>query len=410
MRYRDVNALADISRDAAAVVDFIGQSEYLSSLEAIGRSLRAKGFVTPFDDAMFSLELDLLNLEVLRTRSSGMFQSLPERCHRGVDFLIGLGQTIPVLSVAAKTRLLGRLRKGLKEGLWPLYHELRVAASLSKRGWNIHFHDFEEEGGYDFLATQNGKMFEVEAKTISAFTGWAIKPENLNKLLVEVKQHFVWKDANTIPLVGLKLLSTLLPNRVQLGQLVAAFSEVAQTRGELSLSNARIRFMGIAPNLTPIQLMRASRNHSQMVRKTVLVNPQHPRLVLEIDSERPNQLERKIVRTISETAREQFSRANPGVIWTHIEFISNEDFTNLSSTQNAQVCFLDRIANAALLSEKRTHLGQLVFSGGSFLSKGGSAARSSYARAVYNSPACRFGESFIFPEGRRKPLPERSIA
>src|ERR1017187_4018930 len=121
MRYRDLNGLGEISRDAAVVVDFIGEEVYRRSLETIGHSLTAKGFVTPFDDAMFSLELDLLNLERLRARYSGVFKSLPEGCHRGVDFLIGLGQTIPTLSAEAKTRLLGRLRKGLKKGLWPLY-------------------------------------------------------------------------------------------------------------------------------------------------------------------------------------------------------------------------------------------------------------------------------------------------
>ena len=88
MRYKDLNDLADISRDAAVVVDFIGEEEYLHSLETIGHSLRAKGFVSPFDDATFSLELDLLNLERLRANSSGVFKILPAKCHRGVDFLI----------------------------------------------------------------------------------------------------------------------------------------------------------------------------------------------------------------------------------------------------------------------------------------------------------------------------------
>src|ERR1039458_6017651 len=241
MRYRDLNGLGDISRDAAVVVDFIGEEVYRRSLETIGHSLTAKGFVTRFDDAMFSLELDLLNLERLRARWSGIFQSLPEKCHRGVDFLIGLGQTIPVLSTQAKTRLLGRLKQSLKEGLWPLEHELRIAAVLSKYGWDIYFHDFEEGGGYDFLATQNQNTFEIEAKAISLFTGWPIKPENIDKLLVEVLQHFVWKDENTIPLIGLRLSSSLSPERTQLRQLVAAFSEVARTRRELSLDRKSTR-------------------------------------------------------------------------------------------------------------------------------------------------------------------------
>jgi hypothetical protein len=82
--------------------------------------------------------------------------------------LIGLGQTIPILSTTAKTRLLGRIRKGFDEGLWPLHHELRVAAVLSYHGWDVSFHGLEVEEGYDFIATKNGMTFEVEAKAISA--------------------------------------------------------------------------------------------------------------------------------------------------------------------------------------------------------------------------------------------------
>jgi len=297
--------------------------------------------------------------------------------------------------------LLGRLKKGLKEGLWPLEHELRIAAYLSKSGWDIYFHDFEEGGGYDFLATQNRTTFEIEAKAISAFTGWPIKPENINKLLVEVKQHFVYEDGNTIPLIGLRLTSSLSPDRSQLRRLVAGFSEVALTRGQLSLPDAQIRFIGTIPNLPLNRLQKAAYMHAQMARKIVLTSLTAPRLVLELDSDKPIQLERKIIKTISETAREQFSRLTPGVIWTHINFISDEVFTFLSSTKDGKVCLFDRIANAALLSEKRNHLSQLVFSGGAFLHKTPTIARSTYASAVYNSPICRFGENFIFPGGRK---------
>jgi hypothetical protein len=73
MRYREINNLDDISHDAGVVVDFIGEKEYRQALEKIGTDLNSKGFVTPFDDALFGLELDLLNLERLRTQCSGRF-------------------------------------------------------------------------------------------------------------------------------------------------------------------------------------------------------------------------------------------------------------------------------------------------------------------------------------------------
>ena len=155
MRYRDINDLRDFTRDVASVVDFVGEAEYRLALDELGRSLRAKGGVTPNDDLVFSLELELFNLELLRERCGGSFKSLPSQCHSGVDFLLGLGQTIRVLSESAKTRLLGRVRKGLKEGLWPLQHELRVAANLSNRGYELSFHDLEEDGGYHYCPVRS---------------------------------------------------------------------------------------------------------------------------------------------------------------------------------------------------------------------------------------------------------------
>ena len=199
MRYREVNDLRDFSFDVASVVDFVGEAEYRLALDELGRSLRAKGGITPHDDLAFSLELDLFNLEILRKRYGGSFKSYPRECHNGVDFLLGLGQTIPALSESGKARLLGRLRKGFKEGLWPLQHELRVSANLSRRGYDLYFHDLEEDGGYDFLATHRGSAFEIEAKAVSVFTGWPIKPEDVDKLLVEVKMISSGTTSRALP-------------------------------------------------------------------------------------------------------------------------------------------------------------------------------------------------------------------
>lgn len=117
MRYREINSLDDFSHDARVVVDFIGERQYRQSLGKIGNDLNSKGFVTAFDDALFALELDLLNIELLRVQCSGRFTTLPARCHAGVDFLLGLGQTIPALSEKGKAILLGRIRSGLDQGL-----------------------------------------------------------------------------------------------------------------------------------------------------------------------------------------------------------------------------------------------------------------------------------------------------
>ncbi len=274
---------------------------------------------------------------------------------------------------------------------------------------NLHFHDLEEGGGYGFLVNRSNSKFEVEAKAVSAFTGWPIKPDNLNKLLVEIKQHFIWKDEKTIPVLRAHLSSSLLPERANLKALVDAFSNVAATREDIFLPNAWVKFVGAVSDLTPGQLARASYKHASMVRKIVLVNQTRPKLILELDSERPVQLERTIAKTISETAREQFSLTRPGLIWTHVSFIPLEVFRNLGS-QPAGVPFLDRVANAALLSGKRTHLAQLIFTGGSVLERKDSTVCSSSTAFVYDSPVCKFGKNAIFEGGRVKPSPTSGMA
>ncbi len=403
MRYRDSNNLDDFSHDVRVVVDFIGEREYRRAFETIRRDLNSKGFVTPFDDAFFALELDLLNLEKLRTRCGGTFTSLPEKCHAGVDFLLGLGQTIPVLSEKGKATLLGRIRKGLDEGLWPLRHELAVAANRSKSGYDIQFHDFEEGGGFDFLVSKGAERCEIEAKAISGFTGWPIKPDGLSKLLVEIKQHFDWNDPSKVPFLGLTLNSNLLPDRTELQKLVSGLSSVARTKAGLVTPNAQIHFFGAVPDIAPEKLMAAGRIHARMRRKILLINADRPKLILELESKKRIQLDRKIIQTVNETARKQFSRSRPAIIWTHINFISAEDFLGLGTRRDGRTSLLDSVANGTLTSEKRNHLSQLVFSGGSFLHKTDTTARSSCRLVIYNSPICRFGKNIIFEGGRTHP-------
>jgi hypothetical protein len=125
-------------------------------------------------------------------------------------------------------------------------------------------------------------------------------------------------------------------------------------------------------------------------------------VVFELSSKQPIMLERKIIKLISETAKKQFTKERPAVIWTHVKYVSRDFFTHLSTSQGDRPCLFDRVSNAALFSEKRNHLSQLVYSGGSFLRKAEQGSRTSFDAAVYNSTGCRFGNVFIFPANRKK--------
>jgi hypothetical protein len=401
VRYRKITDANDLSNDAAVVCDFIGEEEYRRSFERLRESLNLKGFVTAFDDAQFGLELQLFNLERMRERSQGRFPYIPAELHEGTDFLIGLAQTIPTLSAAGKAKLLGQLKKGFQEGLWPLQHELRVAASLSNRGCDIQFHDLEDGSGYDFLAEKDGLKFEVEAKAVSAFTGWPIKPEDLNRFAVEVREHFEWEEKG-IPVFRLELSSGLPHDRPHLQTLISTINGVGKTRTRFSSPDVAVQLLEIMPTMSFEQLSRVSYAHARLTGRIVIAPPMLPRVMFELSSKQPVTIERKIVKLISETAKKQFTRERPAVIWTHVKYASLDVFNHLSASKGDRPCLFDRVSNACLLSEKRNHLCQLVYSGGSILRKAKQGSRSSYEAAVYNSSACRFGDVFIFPANRKK--------
>jgi hypothetical protein len=89
MRYRSRSDGAQFSSDAAAFVNLLGQREYLQLLQKLGAGLNPKGYVTEIDDLRFSLELQLLNLELLRIQNEGVLSSMPEAFMRRLTLSSG---------------------------------------------------------------------------------------------------------------------------------------------------------------------------------------------------------------------------------------------------------------------------------------------------------------------------------
>ena len=92
MRYRSRSDAAQFSSDVAAFVNLLGQTEYLQRLRTLGDGLNRKGYVTEIDDLRYSLELQLLNLELLRIQEKGAFSGVPGHLHEAADFVLGLAR------------------------------------------------------------------------------------------------------------------------------------------------------------------------------------------------------------------------------------------------------------------------------------------------------------------------------
>ena len=88
------------------------------------------------------------------------------------------------LSNPGKKRLKGMLRDAAKQdtGLGPVAYEMKIAAHLMSRGFNVQFRDLEGEKGCDFLATKKDAMAEVECKYMSGDIGRKIHRKRLYQL------------------------------------------------------------------------------------------------------------------------------------------------------------------------------------------------------------------------------------
>ena len=81
----------------------------------LGQGLNNKGYVTPLDDTIFALELQLLNLMHYRDKKTRLIASFPKMSMRLEHFIVGIGQSIPHLSARARNKLRGQIIGGIKQ-------------------------------------------------------------------------------------------------------------------------------------------------------------------------------------------------------------------------------------------------------------------------------------------------------
>jgi len=324
--------------------------------------------------------------------------------HEAVDFILGVGQTILYL-------LRGQIIGGLKtNGLRALQHEFRAAARLSNLGYDITFFDLEGYGNFDLLAVRDGLEYELEAKSVPIFSGRSISPEKAERFFDEARKGFGgWTDATRIPVLDVILNSGLPTNRQQILSILERCNYCARTQSDQSVdANSYVRFVGTIPDAPHEQLAVAARQDWIKNGVIAFVPTRSPKVIIRLRSEKKDKFIRNILSTISESCKTQLSTVRPSAIWVHIEFISTESFRALldSVTGSSQ---LDSIANAAFDSSTRNHVVQLVFSGGAYLHKNGSNARSSFASKSYNNPNSKFGNISVFPNGTtRRPISSES--
>jgi hypothetical protein len=398
MRYRPASTPVELSKDLGEFVELVGENVLLRSLWRLGRGLRNKGYVTALDDIRFSLELQLLNLMLCRDKNSGQITSIAKGVHEAVDFITGIGQSIPYLSPKAKIKLRGQIIGGIKtNGLRPLQHEFRVAGKLSDLGCDVQFADLEDLGAHDLMATKNGIEFEVEAKSTPVYSGRSLLLPDAEKFFDVVRKQFDGPtDCTKIPVLNLKLKNRISIKHETLLRLVAACNEVARTKSNQDIdSETSIQFVGEVPDASYEELSIPT--NIDWLKNGVLayVPVAPPKVIVRLCSEKQDRFAENIAATVSECCKKQLSGTKPSVIWVHIDYIKTPDFHSLSFASQG-TSQLDHLASVIFSSPNREQLSQLIFSGGTYLRREGVRSWSHYDIVVYDNPNYQYPQFKLF--------------
>ena len=333
---------------------------------------------------------------------------MPRDLHEAADFVLGVGQAIPYLSDRARHDLRGKILGGLKtNGLRPLQHEFRIAGALSRYGYDVAFADLEGgQGGFDFLAQRDGMDFEVEGKCVRILRT-SNSSDDAEKFFLALRRSFNgWSDGSSTPILDIRLTKRLDVDHSAIAGLIEACNRSARERTTVARGDyATVKFLGAAPEEANDFLIRTVHLDRLSTRANVLISPTKPKMVVRLTSEQRNKFVPKVLATLSEAAKRQFSGCRPGVIWLHVDYLHPAMFDALAHRTDGP-SFFDLIALAVLDSPKRSHISQLILSGGSHLSRRGQYATSQFRSVVYDSPQCRFGSARLFPGGKHITSPK----
>jgi tetratricopeptide (TPR) repeat protein len=186
-------------------------------------------------------------------------------------------------------------------------------------------------------------------------------------------------------------------------ELVEACNRAAEARRDTQVRDeAIVNFAGVVSSASPTAIASIAALDAFRHKINVYFSSEHPQVVVRLISERPSKFVRKLISTISKASNRQFSGERPGIIWIHIDHLSPGVFSSMAVGKNGRSSLFDLIALAIFDSEKRSHIAQLIFSGGARLTKNGDHMRSDFESVVYNSPNDKFSEVTLFHGGKQR--------
>ncbi|HPF78909.1 MAG TPA: hypothetical protein PLF01_06405 [Alphaproteobacteria bacterium] len=287
------------------------------------------------------------------------------------SFIAMVAQVYERLSPFAKNKLQSRLKGDLKTkaGFGPTAFEMIIAANLLQNNFEIEFKDLENtsDGGiYDIFARKNKKELEVECKYITGDKGRKIHQEEIHKLAekLETEINLHRKNDNRNLYVSIKIKDRLEKNEEYIRTLKENIIKILkdptkQIDSKEYIIEATIFSDRISPfkkhvEEDKVRQFVAKQFNVQQPHAFVCYSPNHNAIVVNISSEKEDQVLNRIYESILKDCKNQFSKKEPAILCCQLADVTEEQLKALQKAQKDEDIGLQIIAN--LILQKRPFL------------------------------------------------------
>ena len=344
---------AEISAQMARLVGITGRRPWERRLAWLHEQIRANPTMSRFFDERFGLELAYDRLRRYY-RQSGRYPWPPTTAEqvRLYSFLAMIVRCHDRLGRAGKIRMRGMLLDALKSdyGLAPLAFEMKVVAQLMSRGFDVVFHDMDEGGRFDYLATNEGVEIEVECKFISGDIGRQIhlkKMHQLSTVLLPAMVIALDQRCGGI-LVRISIPDRLRANKKQHIEICRLMSQaITEQESDAKLNEYEISISKFSFEDSPFSQLQPDEvllDHAErflsdefgIENKNVLIQfrPKRGAILVVVESAKKDSVLRGIHRHLKNSARDQLSGDRPGILCCELADLTEEQLLEFGNEKD----------------------------------------------------------------------------
>ena len=251
------------------------------------------------------------------------------------------------LNQRGQNRLRGMILDSLKTdyGLAPLAYEMKIAAHLMTKNFDVTFHDLETGGGYDYLAARDDVQVEIECKFVSGDIGRQIHLKRLfqfGEYVTPQLQALLSRIRGGI-FVHITITGRLHGREEQHASISEQMSNaIAAQEGQFEFSDSHISVSRFALENSPFetrspQFLRRQdvdqfvSHHFGVENKNMLIifRPHSHAIIVVLQGSKEDRVLTGIHRQLKESARKQFTGNLPAVICCHLADLHEHELMSL---------------------------------------------------------------------------------